>query len=65
MKKFLFVFGLTTAGALASASNALAAPCDCRIPQAVPEPATWAMLIVGIAAVGLASRLRKRAGQPA
>jgi hypothetical protein len=28
--------------------------------QAVPEPATWAMMILGIAAVGGAARYRRR-----
>ena len=31
----------------------------------VPEPATWAMMMVGFAALGLAFRLRRRAGTAA
>jgi PEP-CTERM motif len=63
MKKFLLASGLIV-GALASASSASATCIDCGIAPGVPEPSVWAMLIVGIGAIGVASRLRRRAGQP-
>ena len=32
------------------------------IPGSVPEPATWAMMVVGLGAIGTVTRSRKRAG---
>jgi hypothetical protein len=69
MKK-LSVFALTAASLVMAASSAFASECvECNqgppVVGGVPEPSTWAMLIVGIGAIGVAARLRKRAAQSA
>jgi hypothetical protein len=70
MNKFALRFCLTAVGSLALVSNAFASP-ECTLDgcgpltPAVPEPSVWAMMIVGVGAIGVASRLRKRAARPA
>ena len=74
--KLVTVASTALLGALAMASQAAAAiplwqqhgdsapwsPQRANLPAAaaVPEPATWAMMLIGIAALGLALRMRHR-----
>jgi hypothetical protein len=65
MKKFVSVLTMSALGVLAMASQAAAAPpqpITQNLPaqvSAVPEPGTWAMMIVGVAFIGWAMRRAK------
>lgn len=64
MKKTLIVSAFASFFmGLASQASAVPQPQVANLPaqvNAVPEPATWAMMIIGIAVLGLALRRRQR-----
>jgi hypothetical protein len=65
MNKFAIVFAVIALSGLGMASQASAktGPGFTRLPPsapAVPEPGTWAMMLVGFGSLGVALRVRKR-----
>ena len=55
-------FGLCAIGVLSLSGGPIALTATPQIMTQAPEPATWAMMLVGFGLIGLA--LRKRAGKP-
>ncbi len=60
-RRFYFDFGNDRVNQVIFTSTSPAFEFDNIAAGAVPEPATWAMLIVGFGAVGMANRRRRRA----